>query len=299
MAARRLPLPNFAMSVVVILWSYNYIALKFVYTQISPPAVALVRWIVTVAFFYIVAKAAKQDLTYPPGERSRYLLGGFLAFGLYMVLFLWGMNLTSPTEAAILLTTSPIWVQIFMALAKVENLRRETVAGAVIAFIGSVLVISGSGAADRGSLIGNVMVGVSAMVWAWSVMVMRTAIPMRPQLANFALALPGAGLALIPFGLTASIQQNWSGISPMVWLNFGHVIFLSGGVAMPLYYRGIEEVGPTQASLYQLLTPSVAALMQLLILKHPVTALQWVGIVVVFIGVMYGNLSARFARSPD
>lgn len=281
------------MSLVVLMWGYNYTALKVVYQHFSPPAVALIRLLATLVFFWTVCLVFRFDTSYPPGQRLKFWLQGFLAFGCYMVCFLWGIEQTNPTEAAILLSTSPLWVQILNAIFKIERMEMSTIAGAVLAFSGAAVVVGAGGKTGTSTPLGIFLVTLGALIWAVSVLVMRPLLGQRAQVANFAMALPGALIILVPYGFSATLQQDYTGIPLWTWMNLAHVVFLSGGAAMPLFYKGIEQIGPARSTLYQFLLPPVAALMQWAVLGVPVLPLQWAGIAVVTAGIALGSAQSR------
>lgn len=290
--------PHPALVFVVLAWGFNFAVIKIAYHDFSPPALALIRflgmWPVLLGATWLLGGTFR----YPAGpDRTRIIWAGFLASGLYMVLFLEGMQRSGAAQGAITLATAPIFIGLFGVLAKQEPFRWQLLIGSLTAFVGvAIVVLAGNGKVE-GTLLGTLLVLASAVVWAWSVIVMRPLLTDAAPVSVLTLSFPGAAIALIPYGGLAVWRTDWSKVSGAGWLALAYLVLVAGVLAFIAYYRGIAEVGPNRTSMTQFFIPPTAAVGAWILLGQPITLGQAFGLAVVILGVYVGSRKPRHRES--
>lgn len=274
-------LPNPALTVTVVTWGFNFVAIKLAYREVDPPAVSIVRYLAMLPLLAALTILAGDSLRYPKGQVLRYLWAGFLFGGVYMVLFLEGMRRATPAEGAIALATIPIWTTLIAALRGQEILTRRLVAGVGLGFVGVAVVIAGGPQGLSIGSLGTVWVLGSALVWAYSITLMQPLLAERSPYSVTTLALPGSALALIPYGALATVRQDWGAISVEGWLALGYMAVMAGVIGFATFYIGVRQVGPARSSLVQYFIPFIAAASGWWVLGTPMTWTQGAGLVVV------------------
>jgi drug/metabolite transporter (DMT)-like permease len=287
--------------VTVLSWGFNFVALKVLYEEMSAPAVALTRYLVMAALLVLICRLRRESLIPRRDDLGRIQGVGFVAMGLYMVLFMEGMKGTTPAEGAIVLATAPIFTFILSCLVRHERFSASALVGSLIAFLGVTLVILGGSAAGHGSVRGNLTILMSSAVWAAS------AVMMKPLLARYSptqvltMSMPGALPILLPYGLGATLATDFTRISPHAWFMFSTVAVMSGVVAFVCFYTGLRQIGASGASLYQYLVPPTAAFFAWIVMGKALGPVQFVGLAVVLGGVAYASraraLALRLAAS--
>ncbi len=277
--------PNGPLLVTVLAWAYNFTAVKFVYREIEPAAVALTRCIVVGLFLVGVCWSLKLSLKVPRELWARVILQGFLANGLYMVLFMDGMGRTTPAMGAVILATAPVLTATFSMLVRHEPFHRGVLVGGAIAFAGVFVAVQSHGGAMGGTLLGNAMILGAAIVWSCSILLMQRILGAMTPLQAVTCSTPGALLALVPYGLMATLKAPWSQVSAVGWGNYIHVALISGGLAFITYYKGTHMIGVVRATTYQFLVPPVAALMAWVALGQKPQLIFWLGLGLVVVGV--------------
>ena len=292
--------PHPALVFVVIAWGFNFAVIKIAYHDFSPAALALIRFLGMWPVLLVATRMLGGTFRYPEGrDKGRIIWAGFLASGLYMVLFLEGMQRSGAAQGAITLATAPIFIGLFSVIAKQEAFRWQLLLGSLIAFAGvAIVVVAGNGKIE-GTLFGSLLVLASAIVWAWSVIVMRPLLERGEPVSVLALSFPGAAIALIPYGLMPLIETKWASVSPAGWAALAYLILVAGVLAFIAYYRGIAEVGPNKTSMTQFFIPPTAAIGAWILLGQPVTLGQGIGLAVVILGVYLGSrkLKGRIAST--
>ncbi len=280
----------------MLIWGFNFVALKLALEEMSTPAAALLRGLLMYGVLIGVCRAAgHHPFKFPPATFVRISLQGFLAMGLYMVLFVGGMHDASPAEGAILLGCSPLFTLLIACIARQEQFKWSILGGTIVAFSGVALVVSFSHAAQvrGGLLIGHGLLLASALVWALATVVSKPIVSKVDPLHMLTLSMPGGLLALLPYGLPDLLTMNYAHVSMTGWAMMGYFAFLAGVLGFILFYRGVREVGAAGAMLYQYLVAPIAALSGFLIMKAPFHLMQFVGLLVVLAGVTLANLARQ------
>ena len=294
MPSRRLPLPNPWLTTTVLVWGFNFVAVKVLYQQMTPAAVSLVRFVPMYLLLLLFCRLRGESLKYTR-DSLPVLIQGFLSMGIYMVVFLEGMDRTSPAEGAIILASAPIFVAIFSVLAKQERFTPGAVLGAVVAFIGTAIVIAAGAKSSGGSMVGNLLILASAIVWAYSAVLSKPLVNRYSPVQSLTLSMPAALLVLIPYGLVATIQTPWKDFTPTTWGMLIHVVFGAGVLGFVGFYEGVKAQGPAAAMMYQFFVPIVAAIFGYWILGQHLTGLQLFGLAVVIAGVSIASRARYLA----
>ncbi|HVL39457.1 MAG TPA: DMT family transporter, partial [Fimbriimonadaceae bacterium] len=295
-----LPRPNLPLSITVLVWGFNFVAVRRLYgegvepvPQMTAPSVALLRFLAMWGLLWAVCKWRGDRLAYPPGQAGRILLMGFLAMGLYMVVFLEGMRTSSAAEGAIILATAPVLTLLMAVLAKQERFQVGILVGSVFAFVGVCLVVLAGAELGEGKLVGNLLVLSGSFIWAWSTVVSRPLVSQHSPYVILTLSMPGALPILLPYGLADSLSLDYGAFRLDTWMMFAHVVVMAGLVGFIGFFEGVRQIGGPAAMLYQYFVPPIAALFAWLILGTHLLPLQLIGLGVVFLGVA----SAQRART--
>ena len=229
----------------------------------------------------------------------RYLFAGFIANGVYMVFFLEGMRTAGATQGAIVIATMPIWIAIFAIICRQEKFAKHMAVGSLLAFAGVVIVIVGNGGKVEGDTGGALLVLVSAVLWGWSVVLMRPLVVKGSPYGAFALTFPGGLAALLPYGAYATWKTDWAAVTPTAWLAMAYLTVVAGVLAFSAYFKGLADVGPARTGMVQYFIAPVAALCAWALFAEPISPVQFVGMAIVVAGtvVSSGTLFARKATS--
>lgn len=275
------------LALTVLSWGFNFVALKVLYLQMSPPAVSVVRFLPMWGILAGLCVWKRESLRYPREEVLRLLALGALSMGLYMVLFLEGMRRTSAAEGAIILATAPIFTALLAAATKQERFRWSVLVGTSTAFLGVALVVLGADGKVHGQLLGNALILASAVVWAGCAVLTKTLVGSMSPLRVLTLSMPGGLVVLIPYGFGAALGVDWGHLDLLSWAMFAHVTILAGVVGFTGFYAGVRQIGSSGAMLYQYLVPPLAVFFAWLMLGDPLHPLQGVGLAVILSGVIY------------
>ena len=280
----------------MLVWGFNFVAVKLLYLQMTPAALALVRFVPMYLLLLLFCRVRGERIQYTR-ESIPVLWQGFLSLGVYMILFLEGMDRTSPAEGAIILASAPVFVAIMSVLAKQERFTPGAILGAAIAFVGTAIVIASGAQSKDGSLIGNLLVLSSAVVWAYSSVLSKPLVNKYSPLQSLTLSMPAALPILIPYGLQRSLEVPWSNLTTQTWLMFLHIVVGAGFIGFLGFYEGVKDRGPAAAMLYQFFVPIIAAVSAYLMLRQGLNWWQALGLGIVILGVVVATRARYLAAA--
>lgn len=286
---RYLDLLCWPLVVTVLAWGFNFVSLKSLFLSMSDSAVSLTRWCGMYVVLVLVCLVRRDRIWPEKSDALRVLGAGFVSLGAYMVLFLHGLAHTTPAEGAIMLATVPVLTTLLAAIFKLERLLPIALVSALVAFVGVAIVEFGAGAGNHGSPFGNALILGSAALWALGIILSKPLLSKYSPLEFLTMSMPGALPALLPFGLKASLETNWSGLGLSGWFHFFQVTVISGVIAFQCFYLGVRQIGASNASYYQFVVPVLTALFGWWIFGVLPSPIQWLGFVVVLGSVGFLN----------
>ncbi len=283
---------------VVIVWGLNFVAIKYAFQEWDVKAIATLRYLLMLPLMFWMAAVLKQTVKLSKGEHLKHYLAGFMSSGLYMVFFLEGMDRVGAAQGAVCLATAPLWVSLFAVVTKIEKFRWTLVFGGLLSYLGVATVILAGTGERHWTPLGLALVLISAMIWAWSIIMMRPLLIDRPALGVFTATFPGAAIIMVPYGVIPMIQTDFSAITWIGWSALAYLVVLAGAGAFASYYIGIKAVGPQQASMTQYFVPIVAALGAWGLRGEPMNLIQGLGVFGVLLGVWWAKQGA-LPPNPD
>lgn len=269
----------------ILAWGVNFVAIKQVYHQISPNASSLIRWILMETVLVIICLFKGLKPLPAKGERAQIFLLGALSMGLYIVLFMQGMQGSTPAEGAIILACTPLFTNLFAMIVKQERWVPGVFLGAGVALCGVALVVFGGGAEAHHKWSANGLIFLSSFVWATSAVLTRKLVKDKQPLELLTQGMPGALVALLPFGFLSMLQVQPATWTVGTWVALLHVALLAGALGFLGFYTGVKQIGAASAMLYQYFVPLIAALFGYLVQGTVLSPEQFGGMALVLGGV--------------
>lgn len=276
----------------MLFWGFNFISLKVLYPAMEPAAILFLRYFIMGSVLVSICLATKQSLKLPLEHRSRILFAGFNSMGIYMIFFMEGVKLTSASEAAIILATNPIMVAIWMMVLKLEAKSYSKIVGCLIAFLGVALVVLGRPAMTGQSkemtdrLLGDFLMLLGAASWSWSVVISKPISAHVKPLPLFTMSMLGGLPVVLLYGSFAVTRVHWNVMGTWEWANFAQIALGSGVIAMVFYYKGIQQLPASAATMYQFMVPVLTTIFAAIILHERLVWIQGIGLLVLFFGVV-------------
>lgn len=276
--------------VAAILWGLNYQVVKMILRSVPEGQFLVIRFVSTVIILAVLLSVMGEGFAAGREDRLRIMALGLLGVGVYNIFWTYGVHRTTASNAALLISTSPIFVGLYGAIVGDERLGRQQWAGIILSFLG-IFVITYSTPGSRFSLgsetfDGNLLVLLGAILFALYAIIAKPILqrctPMKLTTLAMAWGLP----LLVPFGLLQSQGRTLAGITPATWLDFGYVVLLGTVVAFACWYQGIKETTPVKTVLFLYLTPVVSMISGVIWFGEGVAMGQIAGAALVLLGLL-------------
>jgi len=255
-------------------------------TYLKPGAFSLLRIIAAFGLYYLVSRFTKKEKIQKI-DYWRFIAAGFMGVAFNQIIFLYGLNFTSPIDSSIIVTINPILVMIIASLAIAEKITVRKIVGMLVGAVGALLVILNRGIADFGSdhFIGNLMILASTTSYAGYLVVVKPLMQKYDPLTVIRGVFLVGLVIIFPFGIGSLAQTDWQIIPFKIW---GSIIFVLLGPTFLAYLFlswGLRQVRATTVSIYTYSQPVIASFVAVIIGQDLLDAVKIVSAVLVFIGV--------------
>ena len=277
----------------VTIWALNFTVSKYILDAgLGPLPYSSLRY--TAAALVFVALTYPRERSFRIARRHLPLVGlAVLLLLTNQLSFVYALDLTTATTAALLFGTLPIFTALISRLVGIERLGRRFWIAASMSFAGVVLVTAGSGNSVSSNLGGDLLAVLGAATWgAYSVAIaplMRSYSPFRLS----AIFLAAVSVALLTLASPQLGDQSFD-LGWLAWVGFAFAVLGPLVLTNLLWFTAIDEVGPSRASLFANLQPFLAAIIALLLLDEQLTKAQVAG----GFAIAAGILLARERRPP-
>lgn len=168
-----------------------------------------------------------------------------------------------------------------------EKFSWSKILGGIIALFGVGLVVFGRPHAQSGtsSFLGDVLLFLSAISWAWSVIIAKPITQHIKPLPLFTMSMLGGLPLVVLYGWNPAMAVRLSDFQLVHWLNFAQIAFGSGVIAMVFYYRGVTMLPASTATLHQMLVPLLTTAFAAVILGERLVPIQGIGAAILLFGL--------------
>jgi drug/metabolite transporter (DMT)-like permease len=231
-------------------------------------------------------------------RREDFLRLGFASvFGvaLNQSIFLNGLNLTTPIDAAIIMTTTPILVLIFARLLLGEPITVFKIIGIGLGATGAILLILYSGEISFGNehLVGNLMIVVNAASYGLYLVIVKPLLKKYHPITVMKWIFLSGLLLVSPAGIPEVIHAEWMNLPGGIKLSILYVVVGVTFLAYLLNLYSLRHVKPITVSIYIYSQPVIASVVAIIFLQDVVTIVKVMSALLVFAGVYFVSYSSN------
>jgi drug/metabolite transporter (DMT)-like permease len=269
------------LTIVVLTWGANYGIIKSAFQDFSPVLFGAIRFTLCGLLVLAITYKWEKGVSIQKKDFWKVAWVGLLGIGLYQVLWSVGLNLTSASNSALILSTTPLWGALYVHLVEKESVTRKQYLYMLVSLFGVVLVILKPTARlhfSLDTLTGDLLTLIAAFCAAiflsvWSKPLLKIYSPLR--LMGYCMMIGSLVLWLaVPF-LSIPVALNQVGAKS--WWALGYAVFLPGIIGHVSYYGGIERLGVTRSMVYLYFIPLWAILFNYLLLGEKIFPQQILG----------------------
>ncbi len=284
---------HLALLSVNIIYGANYLVAKGLMPhKIEPSALVFLRIGGAGILFLILKSFVKEKVDRK--DISRLALCGFLGVATNQFFSMNGLSLTSPVDAAIIITAMPIFTVIISYFLLKEPLTLQRILGVTVGGTGAALLIYlGNSGLGTGSLLGNIFVCINALAFAFYLVIVKPLMSKYKPITVIIWTFLFGFIFMFPFCIEKLIHTDFQSFAASNWASLFYVVLGPTFLAYLLNMFALQYVKPTVSSSYIYVQPAVAmilvAVVSYLIVnsqyKGDITFTKLLCCVLIFIGV--------------
>ncbi|MDA7578248.1 DMT family transporter [Flavobacteriales bacterium] len=217
----------------------------------------------------------------------RFAICGLFGVAINQLFFFEGLNLTTPINAAIVMTTNPILVMLLSFIIVKEAISFRKILGITLGFVGASTLILSDGAIDLSSnnSTGNLFVFINATSYGLYLVIVKPLLnkyhPLTVLFYVFAFGL----LFVLPFGYNDLTIVKWGTIPVNIYLEIIFVVVCTTFIAYLLNSSALKTLTASTVSIYIYLQPILASLFAIFLGADFLDEKKIIASVLIFSGV--------------
>ncbi|WP_237234397.1 DMT family transporter [Rothia nasisuis] len=274
-----------------LLWSTSFAVTKVVLPSVGELMLGAIRFLAAAILLIIICLLTRAHLRAPWIAHISVASAGLVGITIYFALENYGVALATATDAVLIVASYPVMTMLAEAVFQHRRPTLTNVFGALIAFIGVLLVTIDEPTQEAPHRPwGILFLFLGGVAWtAYNMLSAQSPVNLSPNqrlgvLSTTALQNLWGGIGfclLVPFlpeGTTTSLN------TPAIWL----IAYLAVGcsaLAFLLYTYGLTALKPSQAVAILNLVPVFGVIWAVVIAGEEITVLKAIGAMTVIIGV--------------
>jgi drug/metabolite transporter (DMT)-like permease len=294
-ALNRIFLSHAALFIVNLIYALNYSIAKDVMPDyIEPSGFILLRVIggsllfFFTYLFFVKERVKKQDV-------FRLMLCGLFGVAINQLFFFEGLNLTTPINAAIIMTISPVLVIIISAIIIKEKITIRKIIGIFLGIIGACVLILNSGdiSFENNFFVGNILVLINATSYAVYLVLVKTLMKRyNPITVMFYVFVFGL-IFVLPFGIDEIQKIELVTFTREIYLKICFVVICTTFIAYMFNAFALKSLNPSVVSVYIYLQPLLASLIAIALKSDSLSLVKILSAIFIFSAVFLVSIPSK------
>ncbi len=286
-----------------IIFGISYIVIKISVEEIYP--IYMLAWKYLIAFIImtilILLKIIKVNYK---GKNIKTLIPIILSVPIiYYICESFGIGMVTIAESSIIIAMIPISGIILSTIILGKKPNRFQVIGIILAFIGSVITIYSNSMKASFNLLGYIFLFIGVITYGLYSVLVEKAEEYSAMEITYLIAFFGM-IVFFSWAIIRSILLN--SFSEFISLPFSNLkmllsfVYLGVFATVTAYFLSnyaISQVGVNKTVSFVGLSTAVAIIIGVIFLKEKITLVQFIGIMVIFIGIYVANIVIKEKNS--
>lgn len=271
-------------------WSFSYIWIKEVYKYLNPLTTIFLRLLISSVILIAVTLILKKLEKVKRQDIPKFLLLAFFQPFLYFLGESYGISLVSPTVAAIMISTIPLFVPFSMYFLAREPLGSNNFLGIFISFIGVLMVVLNKDLSLAASPLGLMYMCLAVgSVLGYSNLLQK----LLKKYSAYTIVTVANFIGIFYF-LPLVLIIDYEDITNIPWnfdliYNLLALAIFASSLAYFLFNIGTKNIGVSKATLFTYLIPIFTAILSYIYFKEHFSILKIAGIFVTLAGLFIGK----------
>ncbi|NDV84261.1 DMT family transporter [Bacteroides sp. 51] len=270
-----------------VMWGLNAPIGKAVLNEFSALSVTTFRMVGAAAAFWILSIfMPKEHVDHK--DMLRLFFAALFGIVLNQGMFVFGLSLTSPIDASIVTTTSPIITMIVAAIYLKEPVTNKKIVGIFIGAMGALtLILSNQNVNSGGSnnILGDLFCLIAQFSFAIYLTVFKDLIGKYSPVTISKWLFIYASVCFIPFSYRDVTAIDFMAIPTDMLLQIGYVVLGATFLTYIFLMIGQRALRPTIVSMYNYVQPIVASIVAVIMGMDTFGIKKGIAIGLVFLGV--------------
>lgn len=277
-----------AVITVQVLYGLNYTYAKVIMNDGFVPAFALVvlRVAGATALFWLFSPLLPQEKI-DKKDYLKFFVAAIFGVVINMLMFLKGLELTTPISASVIVTITPIVILMLSSFYLQEKITKMKIMGVALGFCGGILLTVMGTSSRQGDnlLLGNLFVFINVISYSiYIILIKKLTNKYHPFTFIKWLFLFGFFMVL-PFGYTELTQIQWETFTPYAWFSVAFVIVGATFGTFLLNPIALRELKASTIGTFIYLQPVIAGLFAVIIGSDSMGYIKSLAMVLIFGGV--------------
>lgn len=275
-----------------VIYGLNYVIAKGIMPDyMSPRAIIFLRisgallvfWLIHQ--FFVKERIDRKDV-------FRLALCGLFGVATNQILFFEGLNLSTPINASIIMTLSPILVLFFSFFLLKEKITIFRIIGISLGTIGAATIILSSGefSFSSATFTGNILIIFNASAYSLYLVIAKPLLSKYKPLTIMKWIFTFGFIWSFPFCIGPITNTDFSSIPPNIWLSIFYVIIGTTIFAYLLLNYALKFVSPVVNSSYIYSQPIIASLVAVFYMNESLTLIESLSAILIFTGVYFVSI---------
>lgn len=288
-----------AVFLVQILYGLNYTFAKVIMNDDFVPTFALVVLRVAGAaiLFWLFSPFLPQEKIVKK-DYFQFFLAAIFGVVVNMLLFLKGLELTTPISASVIVTITPIIILVLSSFFLHEKITKLKIVGVLLGFCGGILltVLGTSTRVGDNLPLGNFFIFINVISYSiYIILIKKLTNKYHPFTFIKWLFLFGFVMVL-PFGYNELLEIQWHTFTPYVWFS---VLFVVVGATFGTYLLNplaLRHLKASTIGVFIYLQPVIAGLFAIIMGSDSIGYIKIIAMVLIFSGVYLVTKKPKLSR---
>ena len=252
---------HLALFAVAIIYGANYVIAKSVMPEpIGASAFIVTRVLGAGLIFWFIRAFVKEKVN--KKDYWRLIVCGITGVALNQLFFFNGLQLTSPLNASIIMTSNPIIVLIVASIILKNRITPIKITGIIAGMAGALGIIwlSQRGQSDITSVRGDLFILINSISYGFYLVLVKPLMPKYRPLTVMAWVFLFGSLVVFPVGVGELVQIDWPALTFWQIMAVVFVVLAVTCLTYILNIYALKRLQPTVASSYIYLQPLLAGI---------------------------------------
>ncbi len=249
--------------------------------------ISLFLFILTYSFF-IREKIFRHDI-------PLLILCGIFGVALNQLLFFKGLSITSPINAALIMTITPIMVVLISYFSGRDEMNIWRIIGILLGICGALIIIlyGQKVMLTSDKSLGDFYVFLNAACYAIYIVIVKPLMEKYHPVTIITLVFFFGSLIVVPFGYEELMAVDWKNMPELIYAEFAFIVLATTFLAYLFNILAMRHASPGVVGIYIYSQPAIATLFALAMQKDTFSWEKMLATIMIFAGVYLVSFTGK------